>query len=162
MKIKGFSKTFWILIMMLIIFGIIFWSVGGSRVVDEAPYYLKSVIGEASKVVINNQEFGVELARTERARLKGLSKRDYLAPDKGMLFIFDEPGIYSFTMKDTSISLDIIWILEDEITYIKSRAMPGEEIITPNNNANYVLEVRPGNASVGGWKVGDKVEINLD
>lgn len=148
--------------MMLIIFGIILWSVGGSRVKDEAPYYLKAVIGETGKVVIKNQEFGVEIARTERARLKGLSEREYLAMNKGMLFIFDDPGIYPFTMKDTSISLDIVWILDNKIVNIKSRAMPGEATIFPNSEANYVFEIRPGYASAGGWKVGDVVDINLD
>ena len=159
MKKLGFSKPFWVLIMMFIVLVPILWSVSGSRIKDEAPYYLKAIIGETGTVVINNQEFGVELATTERARAKGLSSREYLATDKGMLFIFAKPGTYSFTMKDTSISLDIVWILDNKITYIVSRAMPGDDAITPDVEADYVLEIRPGSASAGGWKVGDAVNI---
>ncbi len=162
MKKTGFSKTFWILIIMFLFLVPIFWSVGGSRIKDEAPYYLKLVIGETGTVIFDNTQFDVELATTDRAREKGLSQRDYLALDKGMLFVFEEPSIYSFTMKDTSISLDIVWILDNEIVYISSRAMPGDELITPDVEADYVLEVRPGNASAGSWKIGDIVEINLD
>jgi uncharacterized membrane protein (UPF0127 family) len=153
------NKGIWILIMLAIIVGVAFWSVGGSRVKDEAPYYLKNIIGETATVTIKDKAFKVEVAKTPKARAKGLSGREYLAPDKGMLFVFPEPGVYPFTMQDTLIVLDIVWILDDKIVFIARKAQPEQETINPEVNANYVLEVGGGNAA--GLQVYDQVGITF-
>jgi uncharacterized membrane protein (UPF0127 family) len=36
--------------------------------------------------------------------------REALPPNAGMLFLFSEPGIHKFWMKNTMIPLDIIWM----------------------------------------------------
>ncbi|MDP2684118.1 MAG: DUF192 domain-containing protein [bacterium] len=162
MRNKGFSRNFWMLLMMAIILITALWSVGGSRIIDIAPYYFKYVMGDTTKVVINGQIFYVEIAETEAARIKGLSKRNYLEDGHGMLFIFEEEDYYSFTLKDTKLGLDIIWILDDQIVGMASRISPGTESITPLNKANYVLEVKSGNIAGGGWAVDDQVEITFD
>jgi len=153
------NKGIWILIMLAIIVGVAFWSVGGSRIKDEAPYYLKKIIKETAVVEIKGRVFDVEVAKTPKARTKGLSGREYLASDKGMLFVFPEPGVYPFTMQDTLIVLDIVWILDDKIVFIAGRAQPEQEAINPEVNANYVLEVGSGNAA--GLQVGDEVGITF-
>ena len=51
----------------------------------------------------------VEVADDPEERQKGLQGREKLEPDSGMLFIFDEPKILSFWMKDTLIPLDILF-----------------------------------------------------
>ena len=65
-------------------------------------------------------------------------------------------------MKDTLISLDMIWINENgEIVFIKENATPlSEEIISPNAEALYVLEVNGGSVERKGIEVGEGVEIN--
>jgi len=161
MKNKGFSKNFWMLLMMAVILGAALWSVGGSRIIDITPYYFKYVMGDTAEVLINGQAYYVEIAETEAARVKGLSKRNYLEDGHGMLFVFEEEDYYSFTLKDTKISLDIIWILDDQIVDLASRVSPGTGSITPLNKANYVLEIKPGNISTGGFKVDDKVDITF-
>ena len=145
--------------MIAIVVGTAFWSVGGSRVKDEAPYYLKKIIKETAVVEIKGQIFETEIAKTQKARAKGLSGREYLAPDKGMLFVFSEPGIYPFTMQDTLIPLDIVWILDDKIVYIARQAQPEQESVDPGVNANYVLEV--GSGDVRDCQVGDEVKITF-
>jgi len=159
---KGFSRNIWIMLVMALILGAAFWSVGGSRILDYAPYYIKKVTGDTAQVTIRNNIYDVEIAQTPAARVKGLSARNYLPPGKGMLFIFEEEDYYAFTMEDTEISLDIIWILDNKIVDMKSRAQPGEAVITPLNKANYVLEIGSGNIEVGGFKVDDEVEITFD
>jgi len=161
MKNKGFSKNFWMLLMMAIILIAALWSVGGSRVIDIAPYYFKYVMGDTAKVTINGQTYYVEIAETEAARIKGLSKRSYLENGHGMLFLFYEEDYHSFTLRDTTISLDVIWILDDQIVDLKSRVAPGTDSVTPLNKANYVLEIKPGNIAGGGFKVDDKVDITF-
>lgn len=57
----------------------------------------------------------VELARTSAERQKGLMERDYLDPDTGMLFLYDEaqPAQAGFWMYRTRIPLDIAFIAAD-------------------------------------------------
>ena len=49
----------------------------------------------------------VEIAATDEARQIGLMHRQSLGLNEGMLFIFPEPKILSFWMKNTPLSLDI-------------------------------------------------------
>ena len=77
--------------------------------------------------------------------------------DEGMLFIFEESGVYSFWMKNTLIPLDIIWLDEDKnIVFVKHNALPCKtEVcpsINPNASARYVLEINAGLA--------EKYELN--
>ncbi|UYG02830.1 DUF192 domain-containing protein [Halomonas sp. LR3S48] len=57
----------------------------------------------------------VELARSSSERQKGLMDRDHLAPDAGMLFLYEEqqPAAGSFWMYRTRIPLDIAFIDAD-------------------------------------------------
>ena len=52
------------------------------------------------KVIVNigNKTYNCQLAKTEEQRRKGLMDVDYLAPDEGMLFEFDEEGTHEFWM----------------------------------------------------------------
>jgi len=52
----------------------------------------------------------VEVARTAAQRRLGLMYRNSLKKDRGMLFIFDEQGKRTFTMSNTRIPLDMIFI----------------------------------------------------
>lgn len=60
-------------------------------------------------VEVKGQTFKVAIADTDEKRTKGLSGRDNLAQDQGMLFLFDKPGNYPFWMKDMRFPIDIIF-----------------------------------------------------
>ena len=117
-----------------------------------------------NKVCFKNDCFSVEVADTESKRTQGLMFRKKLEQDRGMLFIFDEEGIYSFWMKNTLIPLDIIWINEkDEVVFIKKYFQPCQEepckSVTPDKEAKYVLEINGGLADKINIKVGDKFDF---
>ena len=60
---------------------------------------------------MGGMEFGhVEVARTQEQRVRGLMGRTALARDGGMLFIFREPDVLCFWMKNTLIPLDILFL----------------------------------------------------
>ncbi len=155
-------KPIWILILIALIAGIMFWSVGGSEITDEAPYYIKKVIGETATVTVKNTAINAEVARSDSARAKGLSGRSKLADGKGMLFVFTEASVYPFTMKEMLFYIDIIWINDNKIAFMEQSAQPGVESITPDSSAVYVLEVRGGTAKRYGWQIGDPVIISFD
>jgi uncharacterized membrane protein (UPF0127 family) len=103
----------------------------------------------------------VELARTDAERAKGLMNRRELAPDAGMLFLFDETAEHPFWMKNTLIPLDMIFIGEDgRVTGIVPRAVPGDlRARSAGGPSRYVLEVNGGWAESHGVAPGDRVRF---
>ena len=100
----------------------------------------------------------VEVASTPEAQAQGLSGRTGLAENKGMLFVFAEPGQYAFWMKDMNFPIDMIWINENfKVIYIQKNAEPASypETFGPAVNAKYVLEVVAGFADKNNLKEGD-------
>ena len=97
-------------------------------------------------------ELMVELAKTPEEIRQGLMYREELEEGKGMLFVYEEPNIPSFWMKNMLIPIDMIFIGEDlEIKHIISDTPPcpqDEECPTysPNVAVQYVLEVPAGYA----------------
>ncbi len=65
-------------------------------------------------IKIGNKKIKVEIADTPEVRKKGLMERKYLAPNEGMLFIFEESDYHSFWMKNTLIPLSIAFISEEK------------------------------------------------
>ena len=119
-----------------------------------------------NQVCFGRQCFFVELAKTEAEREKGLMYKTYLNKNAGMLFIFNKEGIYPFWMKNTLISLDIIWIDgNNEVVFISHDAQPCKSLICPTINpsakAKYVLEINAGMAKKTGFKAGDSLELKI-
>jgi len=113
---------------------------------------------------INGAVFSVDISDTEMERNRGLSGREQLATDEGMLFVFEESGIYPFWMKDMNFPIDIVWIGEDlRIVYVKENATPESfpEAFSPDIFARYVLEVNAGTTKSKKFKIGDKVILNI-
>jgi len=107
-------------------------------------------------------EIKIEIAETEGAITQGLMNRTSMDFDKGMLFIFDDNRERSFWMKNTIISLDIIFIdINNKIVAIKERTTPYSEAQVTSNNipAKYVLEVNAGFASKHGIQVGNEISF---
>ncbi|MBF0157533.1 MAG: DUF192 domain-containing protein, partial [Magnetococcales bacterium] len=64
-------------------------------------------------ITLGKNRIRVELAETPEERERGLSQRSGLCPDCGMLFIFPTPQPACFWMRDTWISLDILYFDEE-------------------------------------------------
>ena len=95
------------------------------------------------KVIVNvgNKRYNCQLAKTEEQRRKGLMDIDYLAPDEGMLFEFDEEGTHEFWMKNTPLELTQISINDDDEVEYVYQATPNDETLIPFENCKYLLEV---------------------
>ncbi len=107
-----------------------------------------------------------ELAVTDEERARGLMFRRQILPDQGMLFVFGEPGLHSFWMKNTLISLDILWLGADRrIIHIERNVPPCKEdpcpSYGPDEPALYVLELIAGGADANGLHPGDRIEFVL-
>ncbi|OGI88514.1 hypothetical protein A2914_01940 [Candidatus Nomurabacteria bacterium RIFCSPLOWO2_01_FULL_41_21] len=118
------------------------------------------VINEINEVQIGEQIIRVEVVATPETRALGLSGRNILGEDEGMLFVFATPGRNYFWMKDMNFPIDMLWIDENlKIIYIKENAEPKSYPNTfgPNQNSKYVLEVVSGFTAKHNIKKGDSV-----
>jgi len=101
------------------------------------------------RIVISGVTLNVELAETAADQQRGLSGRDSMAADHGMLFIFDQESYWSFWMKGMRFPLDIIWFdsnkravfIEQDLQPCASEQCP---IFTPPVKAMYTLEANAG------------------
>ena len=107
--------------------------------------------------------FTTELADTPAAQARGLMFRTELADDEAMLFPSNPPAPRSFWMKNTPISLDIIFVGTDgRITNIAANTVPYSLDGVPSDGiASAVLEIRGGLAAEIGIEPGDIVEYEL-
>jgi uncharacterized membrane protein (UPF0127 family) len=119
-------------------------------------------------VEINNKIIKVEIADTPESQYQGLSNRESLCADCGMLFKFKEKEIKTFVMRDMKFPLDIIWIDDNHrssgagiiVGISKNLAPEGSDYKNFYRSpapVDYVLEVNAGFADENNIKVGDKI-----
>ena len=103
--------------------------------------------------------FAVELAVTPEQQAKGLMFRRELPEGQGMLFDFQKEQPASFWMKNTYISLDMIFIRADgRILRIAENTVPlSEALVSSGGPVRAVLEVIAGTARKLGIAAGDRV-----
>lgn len=89
--------------------------------------------------------------------------RESLPQKHGMLFIFENPGMYSFWMRNTLIPLDILWLDEENSVIDLISAPPCKEMpclsYLPSAEATQAIELNSGTAAKLGLQIGEKVEI---
>lgn len=104
-------------------------------------------------VIIGGQVVRVDLATTAAERAQGLSGREGLAADEGMLFVFTQDGDYSFWMKDMRFAIDIVWIdAQGAVVTIQRAVSPSTypSSFAPTAPSRYVLELPSGYAAAHG------------
>jgi uncharacterized membrane protein (UPF0127 family) len=104
-------------------------------------------------------EFSVWIAADAPSRERGLMFVRELPPDRGMLFLFEFPQPLAFWMKNTYVSLDMIFIRADgRIAKIVANTKPlSKDIIPSGVPVLAVLEVAGGTARKLGIEPGDRV-----
>ena len=105
-----------------------------------------------------------EIADTEAEREQGLMFRKELGKDEGMFFVFADEDFRSFWMKNTLISLDLLFIDSNKVVVdIKEGFLPCKtdvfESYTSKAKAKYVLEVNSGFVAENNVMVGDVVSF---
>jgi len=104
--------------------------------------------------------FVVEIARTPAEQAQGLMNRATLAPDRGMIFPYQDAQPVSFWMKNTLIPLDMIFVRPDgTIARIAENAVPlSLEPVPSLEPVVLVLEIAGGRSSELGIRPGDRVD----
>ncbi len=109
----------------------------------------------------------VEVADTPEAREKGLMFRRSLPPDYGMLFVFPEEQMLQFWMKNTLVSLDMLWLDGGRRVTVVHPDVPASREDTPEaalarriGTGKFVLELPAGEAARRGLRPGARLEFS--
>ncbi len=105
-------------------------------------------------------KFVIELADSPEERSRGLMFRETLPVGAGMLFVYEKPQRASFWMKNTLISLDMLFIdLTGTVLHVHHKAIPGDlSGIEGGNDVFAVLEINGGLAETYGIDAGSEVQ----
>lgn len=136
-----------------------------TQVVSPTPPASPSAGLSTRTLSIGNSSLSVEIADTEELWKRGLSGREALSENSGMIFVFPEPKPQIFWMKNTRIPLDILWVHEGRVMGINNmQPEPG----TPDDQlqryaspepVEWVIEVNAGWVKAHGVHVGDPVAL---
>ena len=107
-----------------------------------------------------------EVMANDADRQMGLMFRASLAPDRGMLFVFEQPGMYGFWMKNCKFPIDMVWLdgehrvvhLAESVPPCKSEPCP---LYTPMRKAQFVVEINAGQARHEKAAIGAKLSFDL-
>ncbi len=102
----------------------------------------------------------IEVAESDREKAHGLMFRQSLGDSEGMLFPYPTAHEITMWMRNTFISLDMIFIRADGIVHrVETDTEPhSERIIASEGDVTGVLEMKAGSARRLGIKPGDRVE----
>jgi uncharacterized membrane protein (UPF0127 family) len=141
-------------------------ALGQGKILDSDEANTKSLPNKVN-VTINNVNLLADVALTTDEQTKGLSIKDTLQFNEGMLFPYEAPRILSFWMKDMKFPIDILWLDADKkVVHIEERLQPCSPLLlcpsyTSDVQAQYVLETVAGFSSANGITEGAPVEFNL-
>lgn len=150
---------------LLILIGILILSAAIAAIVIpprlNAPEYGTVSFGRGKTII-------VEIARTDAVRRRGLSGRQSIGDDEGMLFLFEDEKVRSFWMHEMNFSIDIIWLNGDVVVGIEDSAPPpGDPNAVPGTYyspvaVDRVLEVQGGFSLRHGVNIGQEISVDLD
>lgn len=94
----------------------------------------------------------VEIADETEERMNGLSRRNGLGPNRGMVFLFEQAAMHPFWMKDMRFPIDIIYLREGSVIHVFASVPPpepgeGPKTVEPSGFADAVLELSAGEAA---------------
>lgn len=159
------KKFFW-LIFTAIILALIMALLSCPRIAQTPTQTVKNYFptpqGKNILVQIGDTIIQAELATSTEALARGLSGRTFLAPDQGMLFVFNSPSRHRFWMPEMNFPLDIIWIKDGQIADITRQATndfdPSAPVFyQPRTPVRFVLEVNSGFAHKHNLRIGERV-----
>lgn len=112
---------------------------------------------------VDGRCFQLDVADNSELRRQGLSGRDGLDTNTGMIFLYKISGEYGFWMNDMNFSIDMLWLnADDEVVTIKPSVSPDTypEVFYPTESARKIIEVAAGEAAALNLEVGDQLNLS--
>ncbi len=172
-KIKSALKgPFYLVIFIAVFFvcAVVLWlSQGGSRKDLRAPsnqsgkntVYCLRTAEQSDGTRQQKCDYPLEAADKREKRQIGLSGRENLKANTGMIFVFERPSTQCMWMKDMRFSLDMLWLNKRrEIIKIERNVRPESFPATYcSPNTKYVIELNSGEADRLRLAQGTKLQL---
>jgi len=111
-----------------------------------------------TKLTVGIHVITAEVATTPQSRMIGLMMRERLAPNHGMVFVFEDKSQHCFWMRNTLIPLSIAFIEDDgTIVSIADMSPKSEASTCPPRAVRYALEMDQGWFAKRGITAGNKI-----
>lgn len=111
------------------------------------------------KITIDDIELSVEISKTAETQYRGLSFREGLENNQGMLFLHQRMGLHEYVMRDMKFDLDFVFIGDDKVVDIaKNVSKDYKGIIKGATIYNMVLEAPAGWTDKNDIQLGDEVK----
>lgn len=131
---------------------ILFKSTNKERKLSEKSITMEPQFAKEGELVFLNAEkdtikhVDLEIAENDQRRTQGLMYRSSMSYDRAMIFIMEYERVQSFWMRNTKMSLDIMYVTGDkEIVTIYKHTQPYSESPIPSfKKAKYVVETAAG------------------
>ena len=156
-------KKFFIQIIALIAvaFAALYYATSNGSFLNLSPF--SNTTKSFKLLSLDGINLNIEVADNDSTRKKGLSGRESLASNSGMLFKFDKVGFYSLWMKGMKFPLDFIWIKNGLVVDLNKNVSPQVvnqldtdlPIYTPKEIVDSVLEVNAGFIDANKISIGD-------
>ena len=107
-------------------------------------------------------EFSVLIAESNKDRRQGLMHIEFMEENQGMLFVFNPPRRVSMWMRNTPMSLDILFIDRNgKVINMEENTTPySTKALSSGGTIRWVLEINGGLAKTKGIKTGDLVLLD--
>ena len=111
---------------------------------------------DAPLIHIGETVYVLDLAVTPDERAQGLSGREFMPDERGMLFVYDHDGPRTFWMPNMHFPLDMVWIREDCTVAGVTADVPNPPLDTPRDQlelypstgmVRFILELNAGQAA---------------
>jgi uncharacterized membrane protein (UPF0127 family) len=128
-------------------------------------------------VTLGGEKIALELALDNATRTLGMGGRDFIAPDEGMLFVFKDPRMQSFVMRDCPIPIDILYLSRTG-RIVRMYTMEPEPPQGPEESdmayesrlkrypsgtlSQFVIELAGGRAGELGLQVGQTIDLDIE
>lgn len=121
----------------------------------------------SSQMKVGGKTLNIEVADTKEKLERGLSGREKLAENEGMLFVMPQDSQPGFWMKEMKFSIDIIWINDNKVVEVSENLpVPNGENSSdnllkyyPKQPVDYVLEVNTGFVKENNIKPGIAIKL---
>lgn len=152
---KNIRQSVYILIGLAFLIGVLFYA----RSLEQDAKHFR--VWFKNKEGAETVKFSLEIAYSEPDREKGLMFRREMDPSSGMIFVFPDEQMLSFWMKNTYLSLDIIfvdknWRVVNIIEEVPPLTTEGRRASAPSK---YAIELIAGSAKKHGIVAGSEVKF---
>jgi uncharacterized membrane protein (UPF0127 family) len=128
----------------------------------------QKVAKKAALTYPDGRTIQANIVDTPQSRETGMMCLTKVKSDYGMLFVFPQEMDLNFWMKNTLLSLDIVWIGADKKVTVVHDHMKKSTVDTPDDKVavaagrgQYVLELPAGAAARRKLKAGDQLKFDV-